>query len=102
MQLLAVLVSNDAASRSSRISSEDTTTLGKSYHMSVIGHRGKQFSTYVEDDAADGRTSLRVARLRGLRLALQRSVAQAVVVVEATEGHLIQVVQFHHFLLLFN
>lgn len=55
-------------------------------------------STYCEDDTTDGRTSLGEAHLStNFGLGRKGCVTNAVVVVEATEGHLIEIVEFHFY-----
>ena len=54
-------------------------------------------STYIEYNTTDGRSSLGVRKLGiGLGLGSQGRVSNAVVIIEATKGHLLQIVQLNH------
>lgn len=78
MELLAVLVGNNRASCGPSISSESDTS--------------------IEDNTANGGTGLGVALLM-LRVSLgsQSCIADAIIVVKATKGDLLQIVQLNHY-----
>ena len=53
--------------------------------------------TYIVDDSADRGTSLGVAGLMlGVGLGLESCVSNAVIVVKAAQGHLVEIVELHH------
>lgn len=59
--------------------------------------------TYVEDDTADSGTRLGVTGLvLHASLSLKSGISDTVVIVEATEGHLIEIVKLHHYFFLLN
>ena len=96
VKLLTILVSYDRASRGSCVSGNGHSTLNRTKIWSdllLTQHGG----TYVEDDSADGRSSLGVGRL-GLHVGLgfKGRVSQTVIVVEASKRHLIEIVELHH------
>ena len=65
--------------------------------LGVIKREGRKDATYIENGSADSGSSLGVAQLvLHVGLGRKRSIADAVIVVEATDGHLLQVVQLYH------
>ena len=59
--------------------------------------------TYIENGTADGCTCLGVGGLvSDVGLSLERRVTKAIIVVKATEGHLIEIVELHHCLFLLS
>ena len=96
VKLLTILVSYDRASCSSCISGNGHSTLNRTKIWSdllLTQHGG----TYVEDDSADGRSSLGVGRLGShVGLVFEGRVSQTVIVVKASKRHLIEIVELHH------
>ena len=104
VQLLAVLVGDDRASCGSCVGSKANTSLNKKFLASHSTLSREElfssfcffltsFSTYVENNSADGRTGLCIAGLgTSLGLSCQSCVTNAVIVVEAAERNRLQVV----------
>ena len=96
VKLLTILVSYDRAGCGSCISGNGHSTLNRTKFLSdlLLAKRG---GTYVENDSADGRSGLGVGRLvLHVGLGLEGRVSQTVIVVEASQRHLIEIVELHH------